>query len=186
MRQTGFDMISSQRTDVKISADCKMVRFLERIRIGMFSLPVVAVLGAMATPALFLASSGTAVAQSSCQIDFGILQKQRVAQIQALNREAKRRKGKLDPVTACSKLRNLAAIERKMVKYMTENKSWCGIPDGPIQQMTTSSKRTGATAGQACKAASNFRRAKALARRQQQQQSQGLAAQRPKLPSGPL
>ncbi len=125
---------------------------------------------------------GIANAQSSCQIDFGHMQKARVAQIQALNKSAKRGKGKLNPMTACPRLRKLAAIERKMVKYMKDNKAWCGIPDAPIQQLTKTSKQTAATAGRACKAAAMMRRARAQARRQ----SQGIAAQRPKLPSGPL
>ena len=154
--------------------------------IVLFNLPVFALLGLLISPSAPLLSVGSAHAQTSCQIDFGIMQKQRIAEVQALNRSAKRRKGKLDPATACPRLRKLAAIERKMVKYMKDNKAWCAIPDGPIAQMTQSSKRTAITAGRACKAARNFRRAKALARRQQRQQSQGIAAQRPKLPSGPL
>lgn len=135
------------------------------------------------TGATFDTAISPAAAQSSCQIDFGIMQKNRTAQIAALNKSAKRRKGKLDPGFACKRLRNLAAIERKMVAYMKKNKSWCGIPDQPIEQMTKSSAGTAKMAGRACKAAVTMRRARAQARRQQ---SQGIAAQRPKLPAGPL
>ncbi len=124
----------------------------------------------------------TAAAQSSCQIDFGILQKKRMAQIQALNASVKRNKGKLDARTACPRLRRLAAVEREMVAYMKKNKNWCQIPDEPIKQMTTTSAKTAKTAGDACRAVAMARKAAAQARGA----AQSNAIQRPKLPSGPL
>ncbi|MCC2098678.1 MAG: hypothetical protein KDJ29_17415 [Hyphomicrobiales bacterium] len=123
-----------------------------------------------------------AAAQSSCQIDFGILQKKRMTHINALNKSVKRNKGKLDPRTACPRLRNLAAVEREMVTYMKKNKSWCQIPDDPINQMASTSKKTAAMAGKACRAVAMARKAAAAARRSQNQN----LPQRPKLPSGPL
>ncbi|MGE3643560.1 MAG: hypothetical protein AB7F96_06875 [Beijerinckiaceae bacterium] len=130
-----------------------------------------------------------AAAQSSCQIDFGILTKKRLALVAALNKDAKRRKGKLDPRTACPKFRALAAAEGAMLSYMKKNKNWCGIPDEPIKQIEATRQKTVTIAGQACKAAKMMNAAIAKAKRMQQQQAAGAAAAappRPKLPSGPL
>lgn len=124
-----------------------------------------------------------AAAQSSCQIDFKLLTDKRMSFINALNQDAKRRKGKLDPRSACPRLRGLAKAEAAMLEYMKKNQKWCGIPEEPIKQMEGTRSKTAALAGQACKAAAQIRRMQSPARRAQS----GLSAPpRPKLPSGPL
>lgn len=129
-------------------------------------------------------SIAPASAQSSCQIDFDLLTKKRLGFITALNADAKRRKGKLDPRTACPRLRGLAVAEGAMLAYMKKNQKWCGIPDEPIKQMETTRQKTASLAGQACKAAAQIQRMQTQARRNAQ--NPGGAPARPKLPSGPL
>lgn len=126
-----------------------------------------------------------AMAQSSCQIDFELLTKKRMSYIEALNKDAKRRKGKLDPSTACPRLRGLAGAEGAMLAYMKKNQKWCGIPEEPIKQMEDTRAKTASLAGQACKAAAQISRMQSQARRNAQNQGGGAPA-RPKLPSGPL
>lgn len=133
----------------------------------------------LATTGLIGGYLNPVLAQSSCQIDFGILQKKRMGYIATLNKQAKARKGKLDPRRACPTLRRLASAEAEMLKYMKKNKGWCNIPDKPIAQMTQTRARTAKLAGQACRAARTVRR-------RGPPRGAARVPQRPKLPSGPL
>ena len=144
------------------------------------------VLGAACGLALSLAA-GQAMALD-CQGDFQHLTARAGATSAALNHSAKVNKGKLDPVTACPRLRNLAAIQGEMVAYMVKNKDWCHIPDDVVNQAKTGRARTAALAGQACGFAAKIAIAK---KRAQQQQAEGGAApggppQPQRLPAGPL
>jgi len=132
--------------------------------------------------ALLDARLSPAAAQSSCEIDFGIMQTKRNEHIEALNVQAKKNKGQLDPRSACPRLRNLAAVEKEMHEYMTKNQRWCNIPAEPITQMEETQKRTAELATQACRAAAQIRRQEEAAKRGQA----GGMPQRPKLPAGPL
>ena len=69
---------------------------------------------------------------SSCDTDFQKLANARTAQIGALNRLAKGKGRKMDPIAACGKLQGLAGIEARMVAYVEKNKDWCGIPDNVV------------------------------------------------------
>lgn len=128
--------------------------------------------------AAFLAVGCTGALAQSCNDDIGAIQQKRNTQLEALNKITKANKGKLDPVSACPRLRTLAALEREMLAYMQKNQSWCSIPDQLVEQVKTGSARTAQIAGQACKIAAQAKQM------QSQQQSQGPAA--PALPRGPL
>jgi hypothetical protein len=130
----------------------------------------------------------SAPAFADCQEDIGKYNQRRLAQVSTLNASAKKLKGKLDPVTACPQLRNLAAIERQMADYMTKNKEWCAIPDDAINTIRQSATKTGAIAGQACGAIAKMKQMQMQMRKQQEQQAQqGFGYQGPqKLPTGPL
>lgn len=130
-----------------------------------------------------MAAITPAAAQASCQNDFALIQGKREKQIASLNALAKRAKGKLDPVAACPRLRSLAAVEGELLAYMKKNKSWCGIPDELVAQVEKGREGTNRMAGQACKVAGQIAEMK---RRAAQQGNAAAAAQRPKLPSGPL
>jgi len=114
----------------------------------------------------------------SCNDDIAALQTKRNGHLAALNKITKANGGKLDPVSACPRLRTLASVEREMLGYMQKNQSWCTIPEEIITQVKTGANRTSQIAGQACKIAAQARQM------QNQQSSAGPAA--PALPRGPL
>lgn len=142
--------------------------------------------GALALGLLPLAGTMPAKAQASCQNDFALIQGKREKQIASLNAMAKRAKGKLDPVAACPRLRSLASVEGELLAYMKKNKSWCSIPDELIAQVEKGREGTNRMAGQACKVAGQIAVMKRRAAQQAAQGNAAAAAQRPKLPSGPL
>ena len=130
-------------------------------------------------------------AASSCDRDFQKLANARQAQIGALNRLAKGKGNKMDPIAACGKLQGLAGIEARMVAYVEKNKDWCGIPDAVTDNIKKGRQGTLSFAAKACNAAAQYR--KALAQHNAQQQraaANGAAAQNApqvqKLPAGPL
>jgi hypothetical protein len=136
---------------------------------------------AVLSAGLLFAAAGVASAQS-CNEDIGALQQKRQAHIDALNKMSKAGNGKLDPIAACPRLRNLAAIEREMAAYMEKNQNWCSIPEQIVEQVKDGSGKTGQMAGQACKVAAEMRK-------MQQQQAAGGPVGGPapmQLPRGPL
>ncbi len=142
-----------------------------------------AVAGAVALAALLLSGA----ARADCNTDLGSLMAKRMTDIAALNKITKANGGKLDPITACPRLRSLAANEATVVAYMNKNKEWCSIPDDLVGKMTQSRARSAAFAVKACDFAVKIKKmqqqqAQAGAAQQQQQQQQ----QAIKLPAGPL
>ena len=128
---------------------------------------------------------GPALAQS-CQEDIAKISARRQAMIEVMNRAVKASHGKLDPVTSCPKLRNLAAIEGEFVAYMVKNKEWCHVPDEALANVQASQRKTSSVASRACNVAVQVRRQQ---QQQQQQASGGGGGQQPqaqRLPSGPL
>jgi hypothetical protein len=123
-------------------------------------------------------------AAQSCNEDIAALQQKRQGHIEALNKLSKAGNGKLDPIAACPRLRNLAALEREMAAYMEKNQSWCSIPEQIVEQVKDGSGKTGQMAGQACKVAAEMRK-------MQQQSAGGLGGPvggppALQLPRGPL
>jgi len=131
------------------------------------------------------AEAPVASSSSSCETDITKLQQRRNSQIAELNKQSKKG-GKLDPVTACPKLRGLATVESQMLAYMVKNQNWCSIPDNVIENVKEGSSKTAGIAKQACALA-------AQVKKMQSQQAAGAAAAgpfgqsaAPKLPAGPL
>lgn len=125
-----------------------------------------------------------ALAQESCETDIGKLQEKRMSVMNEIGVLQKKGEGKLDPISACPKLRSLASVEKDMFTYMQKNQAWCNIPDDVLNNVKEGSGKTAQVATQACNLA-------AQARKQQQQQAAGaggpgFAAPAPKLPAGPL
>ena len=139
--------------------------------------------GAVVLAALGL---GLGAARADCGPDIAALMSKRTTAIAAINQNTKAHAGKLDPVTACPKLRILAAVEGEVVAYMVKNKDWCSIPDDLVGKMTESRGRTSSVAVKACDFAVKIKKmqeqqAQVGAQQQQQQQQQAI-----KLPTGPL
>lgn len=145
------------------------------------------------TPRVFLSrlSFGLAVAglvglgtmgaaRADCGTDFAAMMSKRMNEINALNKISKSNGGKLDPVAACPRLKNLAAAEGEVVSYMTKNKDWCNLPDDMVDKMTATRAKTASLAGKACTFAVKMKQA------QQQQANQQQQEQVVKLPAGPL
>lgn len=148
---------------------------------SLFIATVMGVLSALAvSPALAL----------DCQKDFEGYTSRAQSASAALNASAKRNKGKLDPVAACPRLRNLVAIQSQMIGYMEKNKDWCHIPDDAIAGAKEGRSKTASIAGKACGMAVQIEKIK---RQQAQQQAAGGAPggsggppAPPRLPTGPL
>ena len=156
-----------------------ILRRTSRLGVAAAMILCAATLGARAQDAPLASSS------SSCEADIGKLQQKRNAEIGELNKLSKKG-GKLDPVAACPKLRNLAATEKQMLAYMEKNQNWCSIPDSVIENVKQGSGKTAGIAGQACKIAAQVEKMK-------KQQAAGGGAAGPfgaptasRLPTGPL
>jgi hypothetical protein len=117
-------------------------------------------------------------ARADCNEDMGKIMQRREALIQELNASAKITNGKLDPTTACPRLRRLAGMENELLAYMTKNKDWCALSDEIVANATTGHAKTAQTATQACNIAEQIKKA-------QEQQANGGAGPT-KLPAGPL
>jgi hypothetical protein len=119
-----------------------------------------------------------APAWADCNEDMGKIMQRREAVIQELNASAKATGGKLDPTSACPRLRKLVGMESDLLTYMNKNKDWCSIPDQAIENAATGHNKTAQTANQACNIAAQMKKA-------QEQQANGGAGPT-KLPAGPL
>ena len=115
----------------------------------------------------------------------GRFQQKRNGAIQSINALVKGGKKKLDPMAACPKFRNLAAVENEMKTWMVKNKDWCSIPEDVIENMKQGFARTPQIAAQACNAAAQVRKMQQQGGRQAQGGG-GAPAPAVKLPSGPL
>jgi hypothetical protein len=130
---------------------------------------------------LSIVSAG--LARADCNEDLGKLMSKRMAEIGALNKISKANKGKLDPIAACPRLKNLAADEAAVAAYMTKNKDWCNLPDDLVQKMNDSHVKTASVAVKACGFAVKMKQMQQQQAAQVQQQQQQQAV---KLPTGPL
>ncbi|MDB5649736.1 MAG: hypothetical protein JWL62_1256 [Hyphomicrobiales bacterium] len=130
------------------------------------------------------AEEPAASSADSCEANIVKLQERRNGAIAELNKLSKKG-GKLDPVAACPKLRNLASVEQQMLGYMVKNQNWCNIPENAIDNVKEGSGKTANIAKQACGLA-------AQVKKMQSQQAAGGgspfggASAAPKLPAGPL
>ena len=126
-----------------------------------------------------------------CNSDFQAFTSRAQGITGALNASAKRNKGKLDPISACPRLRNLAAIQGEMLGYMVKNKDWCHIPDEAIAGAKSARAKSAGYAVQACNAVAQIAKIKRLQAQQQanggtQPGGNGGPPPPPRLPAGPL
>lgn len=140
----------------------------------------------LAIAALLLAVALPSVARADCNADFGKLMSKRMAEVAALNSNSKNNGGKLDPASACPRLRSLAAIEGELVSYIEKNKDWCNMPDELVEKMTASRAKTAGFATKACSFAAKMKQMQQQQATQQAQQQQQIQQQAVKLPTGPL
>jgi hypothetical protein len=127
--------------------------------------------------AAFAMTSDNAVAQSSCQADFQKVMQPRMNLIQRINGFRNKR-----PTAgqACSTLGQLVAADARAIKWMTDNKEWCQIPDETVEQLKGAAGQSSRARGQACSAAKNqqvqIARMRAAQARAAQQQGGGPPA----------
>jgi hypothetical protein len=135
------------------------------------------------------ALSGAAFAQASnCQTDFQKHIEPRQRLIERINGFQKRRP---TPQAACSTMSQLVAADAKLSKWVDENKDWCQIPDGVVEQLKTGAGQAQRARGQACGAAKQQAAAIARARAQQRAAQSGgggapAVGSGVRLPSGAL
>ncbi|MFG1477504.1 hypothetical protein V5F53_02420 [Xanthobacter sp. V4C-4] len=93
-----------------------------------------------------------ATAWADCQSDVVAARSELEQRGKALNEAGKK---KADPQTLCPLFRAFSTAEAKWVKFLTENKDWCQIPEQAIKQAATSQKKTNEIRDKVCQAAAN-------------------------------
>jgi hypothetical protein len=122
---------------------------------------------ALAVSAVAFLGSAPAQAQSStCQTGFQGVMAPRQALLQRINGFRTKRP---TAQQACSTLSQLVSAEVRMIKWMTENKDWCSIPDETIAQAKQANSQASRARGQTCTAASRQAQGQAAAARQRAQ-----------------
>jgi hypothetical protein len=117
-----------------------------------------------------LAVSAPALAMpESCQKDFAPMMQQRANYMETINGYKKR---KPSAPQACNTFGGLASVNRKIVKWMEDQKDWCQVPDEMISQLKGQQGQIDKVRGQACGAAAKQAQMMKQARRAQQQQRQ--------------
>jgi hypothetical protein len=112
-------------------------------------------------------SSAPAQAQSpTCQAGFQGVMAPRQALLERINGFRTKRP---TAQQACSTLTQLVSAEVRMIKWMTENKDWCSIPDETIDQAKQANGQAARARGQTCTAASRQAQGQAAAARQRAQ-----------------
>jgi hypothetical protein len=125
---------------------------------------------------------------SNCQTDFQKVMAPREALMQRINGFRNKR-----PTAgqACSTLGQLVTADGNVLKWMTENKDWCQIPDTLVEQLQTAGGQVSKSRAQACSAAKNQVTQQARARAAQARAQQGGGGAPPigsgvRLPQGAL
>lgn len=121
---------------------------------------------------LLIPTSGAQAQASNCQADFQKVMGPRQALIERINGF---RNKKPTASQACSTLGQLVSADGKLVKWMTDNKDWCQIPDQLIEQVQGSTAQASRSRSQACGAAKNQQAQIARARSNQARAQQGGA-----------
>lgn len=133
------------------------VRWLHEVALAITNyeefMPVRVLCSRLLAVTVFACAAVSASAQSmpaSCQVEFQKQQAQREAAVQRINSFNKRRP---TAQQACGAFNNLGGIENRMLKWMTENKEWCQLPDEIVKQMEQARAQTRKISGQVCTAA---------------------------------
>ncbi|MFG1297452.1 hypothetical protein [Xanthobacter variabilis] len=93
-----------------------------------------------------------ATAWADCQSDVTAARAELEEKGKALNEAGKK---KADPQTLCPLFRAFSTAEAKWVKFLTENKDWCQIPEQAIKQAAASHKKTNEVRDKVCQVAAN-------------------------------
>ncbi|WP_454918206.1 hypothetical protein [Xanthobacter sediminis] len=93
-----------------------------------------------------------ATAWADCQTDVTAARADLEEKGKALNAAGKK---KADPQTLCPLFRAFSTAEGKWVKFLTENKDWCQIPEQAITQAAASHKKTNEVRDKVCQVAAN-------------------------------
>jgi hypothetical protein len=159
------------------------------MRSGPYLIRSLVFAGALGMGGSLLASSDALAQASNCQADFQKVMAPREALMQRINGFRTKRP---TPGQACSTLGQLVAADGRVLKWMTENKDWCQIPDALVEQLQNASGQVSTSRGQACAAAKNqasqIARARAAQARAQAQQGGGAppVGSSVRLPQGAL
>lgn len=105
---------------------------------------------------LLTVSAGLAIgieaARADCMTDFAAIRDEMQTKGKALEAAGK---AKAPPQELCPLFRAYTAAEGKLVKYLTDNKEWCQIPDDAIAQSRTANQKSSALRDKVCAAAAN-------------------------------
>ncbi|MFG1183573.1 MULTISPECIES: hypothetical protein [Xanthobacter] len=93
------------------------------------------------------------VALADCQTDVASVRGELEEKGKAL--QAVVNKKEKDPQVLCPAFRAFAAAEQKWVKFLTDNKDWCQIPQQAVDQAAASNKKTVDIRNRVCEAAAN-------------------------------
>lgn len=106
----------------------------------------------IALPVLLLAShvAPATAMPASCQADFQKYTNDRQVAVDRINAFNKKRP---TAQAACGAFGTLTSAEARLIKWMTENKEWCQIPDAFFQQIKQAAEQTAKVRGQVCTAA---------------------------------
>lgn len=97
----------------------------------------------------FCAQSASAM-PASCQTDFQKFSDDRQNAVDRINAFNKKRP---TAQAACAAFGNLTGAEARLIKWMTENKDWCQIPEAFFEQIKQAAGQTTKVRGQVCTAA---------------------------------
>jgi hypothetical protein len=132
-------------------------------------------MAALAAAGMFMVAAPAFAQSSSCQEGQKILA-ERNSLGEQLNKMGKSKDGKkkqLDARAACPVFTKLVSNGEAGLKWMTENKDWCQIPDSVLENFTQAHKQIQTVKGQACQMAAKInemeKKAKQAAQQQQQQ-----------------
>jgi hypothetical protein len=121
----------------------------------------------------FIPTSGAQAQASNCQADFQKVMGPRQTLIERINGFRNKRPS---AGQACSTLGQLVSADGRLIKWLTENKDWCQIPDQLIEQVQGSTGQASRSRAQACGAAKNQQTQIARARANQARAQQGSGA----------
>lgn len=82
-------------------------------------------------------------------------------------------KAKVNPVTACRALTQLQGNGVKTLEWLETNKDWCQVPDQAVDSLKAQQSQVAGSRNNACKAAADYNRDSAEARKQAQRAQQG-------------
>lgn len=102
---------------------------------------------------MFIASLSPGFAQSAGCDDVKPLLEKRQKLIAEIQSWSAKKNAKVDPRKACSVGKQLVSNGTTLLKWLNENKDWCGVPDSFVTNIENDHKQSQGFQGGACKAA---------------------------------